>query len=67
MRDSTSDIAKVMTGARFFTTLDCKNAFSSLLPSERDRELTAISPPGISRLEATRMPIGTRASTAALY
>ena len=61
------DIIKVMSGAKIFTTLDCKNAFDSLVLAEKDRAFTAISPPGMPRLELTRMPMGAKASTAALY
>ena len=60
-------IIRQMGGAKVFTTLDCKNAFYSLVLSEKDREYTAISPPGMPRLELTRMPMGAKASTAALY
>ena len=60
-------IIKMMRGAKIFTTLDCKNAFYSLELAEKDRALTAISPPGIPRLELTRMPMGAKASMAALY
>lgn len=52
-------------GAKIFTMLDCKNAFYSLELAKRDREFTAISPPGMARLELTRMPMGAKASTAA--
>ncbi len=67
MSASPLSIIKSMSGARIFTTLDCKTAFYSLVLTERDREFTAISPPGMPRLELTRMPMGARASTAALY
>lgn len=60
-------IIKSMGKATIFTTLDCKNAFYSLELCKRDREFTAISPPGMPRLELTRMPMGAKASTPALY
>ena len=59
-------IIRLLAGARIFTTLDCKNAFYSLLLREEDRKYTAISPPGEPRLELTRMPMGAKASMAAL-
>jgi len=67
MSAATLDIIRVMNGAKVFTTLDCKNAFYSLVLAEKDREFTAISPPGLPRMELTRMPMGAKASTAALY
>jgi len=67
MRASTLDIIKTMKGAKFFTTLDCKNAFYSLKLAKKDWPFTAISPPGEFRLMLTRMPMGAKASTAALY
>jgi len=60
-------VIRTMQGAKIFTTLDCKNAFYSLELAKKDREFTAISPPGMERLELTRMPMGAKASTAALY
>jgi len=60
-------VMKMMAGATIFTTLDCKNAFYSLNLAEEDRQFTAISPPGMPRLELTKMPMGARASTSALY
>ena len=59
-------IIRMTNGAKIFTTLDCKNAFYSLVLTKRDREFTAISPPGMPRLELTRMPMGARASMSAL-
>ena len=61
------DIIKSINGAKIFTTLDCKNAFYSLVLDEQDRPFTAISPPGMPKLELTRMPMGAKASTAALF
>jgi len=49
---------KYMTGAKVFTTLDCKNACYSLVLYEDDRKFTAISPPRMQHLELTRMPMG---------
>ena len=60
-------IIRMMAGAKRFTTIDCKNAFYSLLLAKRDRELTAISPPGCPHLQLTRMPMGAKASMSALY
>ena len=60
-------IIRMMVGARVFTTVDCKNAFYSLVLDIRDRPYTAISPPGLPRLQLTRMPMGAKASMAALY
>ena len=60
-------LIKTMSKACKFTTVDCKNAYYSLLLCKRDREYTAISPPGMPRLELTRMPMGSKASAAALY
>lgn len=67
MAAATLDIIKTMRGAKIFTTLDCKNAFYSLKLARKDWEYTAISPPGMPRLMLTRMPMGVKASTAALY
>ena len=67
MSASPLGIIKAIKGATIFSTLDCKNAFYSLQLAEKDREFTAISPPGMPRLELTRMPMGAKASTAALY
>ena len=61
------DVIKLIDGAKIFTTLDCKNAFYSLVLDERDRPFTAISPPGMPKLELTRMPMGAKASSAALF
>ena len=61
------DVIKSINGAKIFTTLDCKNAFYSLVLDEQDRPFTAISPPGMPKLELTRMPMGAKASTAALF
>jgi len=67
MSASPLSIIRMMDGATIFTTLDCKNAFYSLELAEEDRPYTAISPPGLPRLELTRMPMGAKASMAALY
>jgi len=64
---STIDVIRVINGGKIFSTLDCKNAFYSLELVPEDRAFTAISPPGLPRLESTRMPMGAKASTAALY
>lgn len=60
-------VIRMMEGAKIFTTLDCKNAFYCLPLAEADRELTAISVPGYPHLELTRMPMGAKASMAALF
>lgn len=67
MSASPLSVIKAMSGAKIFTTLDCKNAFYSLELTEKDRQFTAISPPGMPHLELTRMPMGAKASMAALY
>jgi len=67
MSASTLDLIKMLNGAKIFTILDCKNAFYSLSLAEKDRQFTDISPPGLPQLELTRMPMGAKASTAALY
>ena len=67
MRASTLDVIRAIGGAKFFTTIDCKNAFYSLVLDERDRLFTAIRLPGFPCLVLTRMPMGAKASTAALY
>jgi len=67
MRASPLQVIRAIMGATIFTTLDCKNAFYSLLLAEEDRKYTAISPPGMGRLELTRMPMGAKASTSALF
>ena len=67
MSAATLDLVKVMGGAKIFTTIDIKNAFYSLVLAEKDRKYTAISLPGMARLELTRMPMGAKGSMAALY
>jgi len=60
-------VIKNTRGAKYFTTLDCRNAFYSLKLRKEDKEYTLISPPGMPKLELTRIPMGTKTSTAALY
>lgn len=60
-------VIKAIRGATIFTTLDCKNAFYSLPLDKRDRQFTAIMVPTVGKLELTRMPMGAKASSAALY
>ena len=67
MRAPTLELIKMMDGATVFTTLDCKNAFYSLVLAEKDRPFTAFSAPGLQRLEFVRIPMGPKASMAALY
>ena len=67
MSETPLGVIRMMQGAKIFTTLDCKNAFYSLVLDERDREYTAISVPGFPRLELTRMPMGAKASMSALF
>lgn len=50
-------VTNVMRGATISMTLDCNNTFNSLVVAENDRAYTAISPPGMPRLELTRMPM----------
>jgi len=64
---STLDIIKMMSGVKIFTTLDCKNAFYSLLLHPLDMAFTSMTFPGKGKFKLTRMPMGAKASTAALY
>ena len=67
MSASPLGIIRMMNGAKIFTTLDLKNAFYCLLLAVQDRPYTAMSIPGGPRLQSTRMPMGAKASMAALY
>ena len=67
MSASPLSINRMMNGAKIFTTLDFKNAFYCLLLAAPDRPYTAMSIPGGPRLQSTRMPMGAKASMAALY
>jgi len=67
MSRATLDLIKMMSGAKISTTLLCKNIFYNLSLAEDDKPLTTTSHPGLPRLELTRMPMGAKASTAALY
>lgn len=51
---------------RYVTTCDVTAAFYSLVLREEDREFTACSPPGMKRLQLTRVPMGGRNSMASL-
>ena len=67
MRASPLQVIRAINGAKIFTTIDCKNAFYSLSLAEEDRKYTSITIPGMGKFELTRMPMGAKASTAALY
>jgi len=67
MRTSPLQVIRAIIGASVFTTIDCKNAFYSLLLAVKDRKYTSITIPGMGKFELTRMPMGAKASTAALY
>ena len=60
------NLIKMIHEAMRFTAMDCKDAFYSLLLAEKDQQYTAISPPGMPHLHLTRMPMGAKASMAAL-
>ena len=57
----------MMGGAKIFSILDCKNAYYSLSLAPKDRPYTAVTTPGFQHVELTRMSMGAKASTAALY
>jgi len=67
MRASPLDVIRAISGAVIFTTLDCKNAFYSIPLVEKDWSFTSFTIPGKGKLEMTRMPMGAKASTSALY
>jgi len=67
MSASPLGLIRSIRGAKIFTTLDCKNAFYSLRLADEDTELTSFLAPGMPKLEFTRMPMGAKASTPALY
>ena len=67
MSGSTVDLVRMFGEAKIFTTLDLKNAFYCLPLDEKDRQYTKINVPGDGPLECTRMPMGAKASMAALH
>ena len=63
---SIMDKLKSIGPFKFVTTCDITAAFYSLVLREEDREFTACSPPGMKRLQLTRVPMGGKNSMAAL-
>jgi len=63
MCSSTLRLIQKARGAKYFSTLDCKNAFYSLQLAEKDRKFTAVFIPQMGKYELTRMPIGAKAVT----